>query len=196
MYCDNFFSSPILFDELLQSKLYACGTIRQNRKGFPEDLKGNWKKDEKLATYRHILTVSLAYIGVTWKDNKVVTVLSSNVQPGEVDTCKRKQKNGTHMQLSCPVAVVEYVKYMRGVDQNDQLRTYYLVRLKSRKFYKYIFWFLFELAVTNAFVVYRTYSQGKTMKLREFRLELAKQLIGDYNSKKCPRYLKKANLLS
>ena len=93
-------------------------------------------------------------VTTSWKDNKVVTVLSSNVQPGEVDTCKRKQKNGTHMQLSCPVAVVEYVKYMRGVDQNDQLRTYYLVRLKSRKFYKYIFLFLFELAVTNAFVVY------------------------------------------
>ena len=126
-------------------------------------------------------------VTTSWKDNKVVTVLSSNVQPGEVDTCKRKQKNGTHMQHSCPVAVVEYVKYMRGVDRNDQLRTYYLVRLKSRKFYKYIFWFLFELAVTNAFVVYRTYSQGKEMKLREFRLELAKQLIGDYNSRKRPR---------
>ena len=81
MYCDNFFSSPKLFDELLQRKLYACGTIRQNRKGFPEDLKGNWKKDEKrmglverLATYRHILTVSLAYIGVTWQYAKVANL--------------------------------------------------------------------------------------------------------------------------
>ena len=46
VYCDNFFSSPKLFDELLQRKLYAC-TIRQNRKGFPEDLRGKGKKDEK-----------------------------------------------------------------------------------------------------------------------------------------------------
>lgn len=128
-------------------------------------------------------------VTTSWMDNKVVTVLSTDVQPGEIDTCKRKQKNGTYVQLSCPQAVVKYVKYMRGVDQKDQLRSHYLVRLKSRKFYKYVFWFLFELALTNAFVVYRAYSGGEKMKLREFRLELAKELIGDYNSRKRPRVM-------
>ena len=57
IYCDNFFSSPKLFDQLHKINIYACGTIRQNT------------------------------------DNKV---LSTNVRPGEVDTCERKQKNGTY----------------------------------------------------------------------------------------------------
>ena len=46
MYCDNFFTSPSLFKELLERGTYACGTARQNSKGFPSDLKvyGKGKK--------------------------------------------------------------------------------------------------------------------------------------------------------
>ena len=28
VYCDNYFTSPALFDELLQHGIYACGTVR------------------------------------------------------------------------------------------------------------------------------------------------------------------------
>ena len=42
---------------------------------------------------------------------------------------------------------------MGGVDDNDQLRGYYHVRLKCRKLYKYIFWFLFDVAIVNSFIV-------------------------------------------
>ena len=37
--CDNFFSTAGLFDELLQQNIYACGTARIDRRGFPETLK-------------------------------------------------------------------------------------------------------------------------------------------------------------
>ena len=40
VFCDNFFSSPVLFDELLHHGLYACGTARSDRSGFPCDLRG------------------------------------------------------------------------------------------------------------------------------------------------------------
>ena len=39
VYCD-YFTSPGLFDELLQHGLYACGTVRSDRREFPSDLKG------------------------------------------------------------------------------------------------------------------------------------------------------------
>ena len=39
IYCDNFFTSPILFHDLLNNGIYACGTVHSNRVGFPDDLK-------------------------------------------------------------------------------------------------------------------------------------------------------------
>jgi len=47
---------------------------------------------------------------------------------------------------------------MGEVDQNDQLRKYYGVRLKSQKNYKYIFWFMLDVAITNAFILLSKYS--------------------------------------
>ena len=39
IFCDNFFPTVSLFVELLQQKIYACGTTRMDRCGFPETLK-------------------------------------------------------------------------------------------------------------------------------------------------------------
>ena len=47
IYFDNFFSSVSLLESLLQKGLYACGTARQNYRGFPTALKldGRGKKE-------------------------------------------------------------------------------------------------------------------------------------------------------
>ena len=74
---------------------------------------------------------------------------------------------------------------MGGVDIGDQYRHYYQVRMKSRKFYKYIFWFLFEVSILNSFVLHK-YSPcfGKQLSYLNYCVELAQQLIGTYNSRK------------
>jgi hypothetical protein len=61
-----------------------------------------------------------------------------------------------------------------GVDRNDQLRQYYSVPTKCRKYYKYIFWFLFEVAITNFHILHSNYSTAPRLSLKEYRLELAK----------------------
>jgi len=35
LYIDNFFSSPELFDDLANKKIYCCGTVRPNKTGMP-----------------------------------------------------------------------------------------------------------------------------------------------------------------
>ena len=60
-----------------------------------------------------------------------------------------------------------------------------LVRMKSTKNYKYIFWFLFDIAIVNTFILYSCVpAVGKKMTLKDFRAELAKKMIGNYNSRK------------
>ena len=80
-------------------------------------------------------------LATMWLDNDLVTMLSTNAQPGEVKTVRRKQSDGKLVDIQCPVSVLSYNTYMGGVDRGDQLRQYYHVRYKSHKYYKYIFGF-------------------------------------------------------
>ena len=119
-----------------------------------------------------------------WKDNRVVTVLSSNSQPNEEDVVQRWQRDGSKVDVRCPAALAKYQQFMGGVDRNGQLRQYYMVPTKCHKFYKYIFWFLFEASITNSYILHSNYSSGPKQSLKEYRLELAKGLVGDFHSKK------------
>ncbi len=67
---------------------------------------------------------------------------------------------------------------------NDQLRGYYGVRSKGRKFYKCIWWFLFDVAVTNAFILCKHHTNQRSKILKDFKTGLAKSLIGDLNRRK------------
>ena len=89
-------------------------------------------------------------VATLWLDSKVVTTMSTNCQPKEMGTVKRRQRDGSRIEVACPSAVVLYNRYMGGVDRNDQIRQYYHVRSRGRKYYRYIFWFLFETCVANA----------------------------------------------
>ena len=39
VYCDNYFTSIPLLNQLLQMKIYASGTVRSNKKGLPAEVK-------------------------------------------------------------------------------------------------------------------------------------------------------------
>ena len=97
-----------------------------------------------------------------------------------------KQKDGTRVEIDCPAAIISYSKFMAGVNRGDPLWQYYHVRLKSSKMYTYIFWFMFDVANTNSFILYPHFWPhiNKPHDIKSFQLELAKNLIGDYNSRK------------
>ena len=89
--------------------------------------------------------------------------------------------------VDCPSSIATY-KYMGGVDKGDQLRSYYHVRLKSRKFYKYIFWFVFDVTITNSYnlsqyAITTTPPPVSRQNLKHYRMQLARRLIGSYSSK-------------
>ena len=183
MYCDNYFSSVNLFLDLKRSGLYACGTLRTNRKGFPNELKSVAKKglgERGKAEVRQNgnLTVSV------WQDSKPVTVLATNADPTKSESVQRKTKDGTRITVPSLQSIVLYNMFMGGVDLNDQLRGYYHLRLKGRKFYKYIVFFLIDLTITNAYILYKHYTHLAVESTKKFRAELAKALIGSFSSRK------------
>ena len=181
LFFDNFFTSISLPIDLLKRGLYACGTLR--RDSFPKDLLEKAKKgfkargDSETRQYSNI-TVSV------WQVNKPVVVAATNSDPTTSNLVTHKQKDGTELEVISPESVNSYNKYMGGVDRNDQLRMYYHVRMKCWKFYKYIFRFLFDVAVTNAYILCRHFTDLRIKHIKDFRVELAIALIGDYCSRK------------
>ena len=72
---------------------------------------------------------------------------------------------------------------MGGIDRGDQLGGYYGCCMKSRKCYKYIFYFLLDVTMANAFILYNYTTSLKYKRIKDFRVQLAKELIGDYCSR-------------
>lgn len=117
-----------------------------------------------------------------WMDRKVVMAMYNCCDPTHSSTVMRRKKDCTREPVTCPEALVRYNKSMGGVYHGDQLRGYYHVSMKCRKVYKYISNFLFEVSITNAFILYQ--ADHPKLKIKEFRVLLAKYLIGDYCSKR------------
>ena len=101
-----------------------------------------------------------------------------------VTSVPRRQTNGSRAEVSCPLAITSYNQKLEAVDKGDQSRGYYHCRIKSRKFYKYIYYFPFDVTITNAFILYRGWSGATEITIKQFRIQLAKELIGGY----CSRY--------
>ena len=112
-------------------------------------------------------------LATMWLDNDLVTMLSTNAQPGEVKTVRRKQSDGKLVDIQCPASVLSYNTYMGGVDRGDQLRQYYHVRYKSHKYYKYIFWFLFDTSKTYFYCMFVHSSETDKLDLKD----VARQFI-------------------
>ena len=188
VYFDNFFTGIDLLLDLERSQLYRCGTVRTNRKGFPSELKPVVKKGMKeRGDSKTVQSVQSENLTVSvWQDNKPVTVVATNSDPTVEEQVSRKQRDGSSLSVSCPQSIVLYNNNMGGVDNNDQLRGYYHVRLKCRKFYKYIFWFLFDVAIVNSFILCKHFTHLGIKDQKTFRTQLAKSLIGSYCSRKRP----------
>lgn len=66
---DNFYTSRILFEKLLENKILACGTLRRNGKGYPKQLANTVQKSYR-GDFRWVRDGQLTYY--EWNDNSQV----------------------------------------------------------------------------------------------------------------------------
>ncbi|XP_054920597.1 piggyBac transposable element-derived protein 4-like [Dermacentor andersoni] len=176
---DNFFSSPELLQNLFEEGIYSVATVRQQRKGLPEILKNKKKMKEGDHTFR----VKGNVAALQWQDKRLVNILTTAHNPSHTVNVSKKAKDGTKIDLQCPLAIVEYTKYMRGVDRFDQLREYYTVSRKSRKWWMRLFYFILDCALVNSYVLYRLSNVGCDDHVH-FLIRLSRQLVNGYTSRK------------
>ena len=75
VYFDSFFTSIPLATNLLENGIYMCGTIRKNRRQFPEELKN---LPVRLEQGQYVGQQCGNLVAVVWMDKKQVFVLSTN----------------------------------------------------------------------------------------------------------------------
>lgn len=182
LYTDNLYTSITLWKHLFQHGIFATGTIRKHRKGLPAEVREN--KKLLRGEYRTYQDVNFPNLTATvWADNRVVRYCSTMAKPSlRMSTMRRI--GATYHRMGQPHAGVLYAKHMGGVDRFDQLRAKYRVGRFSKKSWKYLFNFLLTSAIVNAWILYSSYSRRKVKKTydqNDFRLELAKELIGGYS---------------
>lgn len=71
MFFDNFYTSLPLVRDLFEVEIPSCGTVTENRKGFPDCLKGGklWAKHKERGDIRW--NQEGETLCLQWKDNKV-----------------------------------------------------------------------------------------------------------------------------
>ena len=139
VYMDNFYTSPKLFSDLRDGGFGACGTLRLNRRGLPAAIKENVRKGEKKA-----FQLDTSMLAIKWMDKRAVTALTTIHKDTEV-TVERRSRHaaGGREMVQKPQAIMEYNKYMGGVDLADQLLSYYGFGHRTVKWWRRAFLFSF-----------------------------------------------------
>ena len=86
--------------------------------------------------------------------------------------------------INRPPNVTQYCKFMGGVDLSDQNQSYYPVQdRRSVKWWKYIFYFLLDICIINAWILMNQVLRKKKANM-DFRVALGKELIGTFSTRK------------
>ncbi|XP_048587830.1 piggyBac transposable element-derived protein 4 [Nematostella vectensis] len=189
LYTDNYYTSVELYQFLFDNQIYACGTIKGNRKNFAKEVLFENTRGLARGSSKWLMCGPLLAVG--WLDNKAVYFLST-IHPPEFPVrapvharnVKRRGagEGGQSGDIPCPPLLKDYNAYMGGVDQSDQMLRYYTCIRKTVKWYRRVLFHEVEVAIHNAFVLECEDREGTPRPIRtslEFREELAENLIGN-----------------
>jgi hypothetical protein len=95
-----------------------------------------------------------------------------------------KRRSGAEaVEVPCPEVVVEYHKYMRGVDVFSQTQSYFAIGRRAQKWWPRLAWFLIDIGLINARVLYNIHTSSSVSQ-KEFREELMEQLVGSFSARR------------
>jgi hypothetical protein len=177
---DGFFTSVQLFEKLLSKGFYAVGTTRHNRRNFPKDL---LKEVETCARGEYVWRQHGSMVCFSWMDKKPVNMLSTFNDPLEKSTVKRRTGKDL-FDVSCPSVVPDYLRTMRGVDVFAQRQSYSKIGRRSKKWFYSLVWFMFDVAIHNAFILHQKKHKQQHYGEKDFRKQLMDQLVHGFTQRK------------
>ena len=117
-YCvttDNFYTSPELYEVLLQNKTDAYGTVRANRCDMLPMF-----GIKKLKTGEMVAWQKGKMMALRWKDKKDVCLMSTVLNTSTVMVCTKGGK-----EVMKPQVLIDHNNTMGGVNRADEAMTFY-----------------------------------------------------------------------
>lgn len=181
IYGDNYFTSYKLVKYLRDE--YDCmytGTARENRIANP-GLRDSTEMNKKAVKRGEMdFKSSDGILALKWKDNKIVTMLSSGAGVEPLSTITRYDKESkARKEVPCPYVIQCYNSNMGGIDKSDMLGHLYKTPFRARRWYIPIVGYLLDLSVCNAWLLYKRDCVSLSvppMPLKVFRLEIASSM--------------------
>ncbi|XP_068993070.1 piggyBac transposable element-derived protein 4-like [Neodiprion pinetum] len=175
LYMDNYYNSVELTEKLLEKKIRVCGTIRKNR-GFPEKL-----KRANLNVFEACHERKGEVLAQVWRASKTKTIrMISTIHNATLVNTQRTCKK-TNCTIKKPESVLDYNKYMKGVDRADQYLSYYPIYRKSIKWSKKVCMYFFNCALFNAFRTFQYFNrEQKSLRFHDFLLKVCDSWIKDH----------------
>lgn len=181
LYFSDYFTSIPLMVDLLDKNVYACGIMASKRKYLSDPLSNLDIKPKMLFQQCEEHPNLLCS---TWYDDKEISVISTNEKMG---ITKVTRKKGTQVSaIECPMAVSNYNVRMVSTSKKDQEEKYSIPK-KSMKWWFYLFWFLLDMAMQNAYVLYTMTNNPPSKKILgelKFKLSVIDSLSENYSSRK------------
>ncbi|XP_033624325.1 piggyBac transposable element-derived protein 4-like [Asterias rubens] len=188
VYADSFLTSLALVEDLHEADTFFCGMLGRNMAGIPREIKKvplrkyesvKWRKDASCTMVTH------------WLDKRHVYLISSN-NNGK-DSLNMKPQTRSHHQefvmVTVPSVVTDYNANTGGADHSDQFRSYCIVSRSGRRWWKYLFWALFNQALINAYILWKASTKPhskskKSHSLKAFKVAIIHQLADGFSSRK------------
>ncbi|CAF1556805.1 unnamed protein product, partial [Rotaria sordida] len=120
-------------------------------------------------------------IAIKWMDKREVYMLST-IHDSRMIAIDKIDRN-TGKQIMKPVCVQNYNENMGAIDLVDMQSSFTECIRRTIKWYKKFFFHMVDMASINAFYLYKT-QNSKNLQLKEFRLQLIKNVISKYGNQK------------
>ena len=125
-------------------------------------------------------------VAVKWFDNRGVTMVGTCLKVcNKVSIVTRRVKGqSAKIPVPCPEIIKDYNSGMGGDDLLNQKTDAYKLDRKSSggRCYLRLFFDLMDISAVNSYAIYKVL-YPKKMELLDFKIVLAKSLIGTYNSR-------------
>jgi hypothetical protein len=193
MFYDNLYGNMALAEQLIEMNIECTSTMRGNRIPKVKEL----VLDPKSAPNTWVGIAKKNVMVVKWMDRKEVKFCTTSHKHFPVKFVNVKKKRSIKDPVTgiwkcgmVDVSVIEigadYNYNMNGVDLTDQYRVSYNLRIKTKKWWTPLFFWMLETCIVNAYLSYRHYLSSilqvpkkEILSHAEFRAQLAHQLMNE-----------------